>query len=120
MANAGIANATGTRLDSADKHTMACKVDDKLLLTWFEEKQNSRVALHANKMKFAVQKDELVLNVTKKLNKHGTASRAYPSVVSSLVQVPAYVRAALKYLYEVESSWQFLYDSTPPPLARKI
>jgi len=111
MSNAGIASATGTRLDSAAKHTMPCKIDDTLLITWFEEKNNARVALHVNKMKYAVQKDELVLNVTQKLNKNTLGTRAYPSVVSSVTEMPSYVRNGLKYLYNSETALHFLMAS---------
>ena len=104
MSNAGIAGATGTRLDSAAKHTMPCKIDDTLLVSWFEDKNNARTALHVNKMKYAVQKDELVLNVTQKLNSNTMGSRAYPSVVSSVTEMPSYVRHALKYLYDSETA----------------
>ena len=125
MSNAGIASATGTRLDSAAKHTMPCKIDDTLLITWFEEKNNARVALHVNKMKYAVQKDELVLNVTQKLRTNTLGTRAYPSVVSSLTEMPSYVRHALVYLYNSETAHHFLVaaqhpmfgDESTPPLA---
>ena len=114
MSNAGIASATGTRLDSAAKHTMPCKIDDTLLITWFEEKNNARVALHVNKMKYAVQKDELVLNVTQKLRTNTLGTRAYPSVVSSLTEMPSYVRKALVYLYNSETAHHFLVAAQHP------
>ena len=114
MSNAGIATATGTRLDSAAKHTMPCKIDDTLLLTWFEEKNNARTALHVNKMKYAVQKDELVLNVTQKLNQNTMGTRAYPSVVSSVTEMPSYVRNGLKYLYDSETAFHFMQASIAP------
>jgi len=114
MSNAGIASATGTRLDSAAKHTMPCKIDDTLLITWFEEKNNARVALHVNKMKYAVQKDELVLNVTQKLRTNTIGTRAYPSVVSSLTEMPSYVRNALVYLYHSETAHHFLVAAQHP------
>jgi len=117
MSNAGIASATGTRLDSAAKHTMPCKIDDTLLVSWFEVKNNARTALHVNKMKYAVQKDELVLNVTQKLNSNTMGSRAYPSVVSSVTEMPTYVRNALKYLYDSETALHFMQACDNPQFA---
>jgi len=119
MSNAGIASATGTRLDSAAKHTMPCKIDDTLLISWFEEKNNARVALHVNKMKYAVQKDELVLNVTQKLRVNTLGTRAYPSVVSSVTEMPSYVRSGLKYLYNSETAHHFLTAAHNPVFAEE-
>jgi len=44
----------------------------------------------------------------------GDGLQAYPLVVSSLVQMPAYVRAALKHLYDAETSWHFMAASRRP------
>ena len=48
----GIAGATGTRVDSAAKHIMACKVNDNLLAQWCEDTNNARNHLHINKVSF--------------------------------------------------------------------
>ena len=42
----GIAGATGTRVDSAAKHIMACKVNDNLLAQWCEDTNNARNHLY--------------------------------------------------------------------------
>ena len=77
----GIASATGTRVDSASKHIMACKVNDVLLAQWCEDQRNPRNAMHINKMKYCVHKDEVVLNCGMALNEKGSmlnSNYAYP------------------------------------------
>jgi len=114
MSNAGIASATGTRLDSAAKHTMPCKIDDMLLVSWFNNKEGARVALHVHKYKYAVQKDELVLNVTQKLKKKTATSKAYPAVVSALSDMRLECRGALRLLYEQPTALDFIAFSRKP------
>jgi len=67
MSRAGIATATGTRLDSAAKHTMPYKINTDLLLSWFPISSGARLALHTHKYKYCIQKDELVLTVAQGL-----------------------------------------------------
>ena len=84
MAAASLGSATGSRVDSAAKHTMACKLDTRFFRCGFE--QGGEFAdniLHQNKMQYAMQKDEIVMNTTKKfLSVPG--SQAYPLVVTTL------------------------------------
>ena len=46
----GLAGATGTRVDSAAKHIMACRVNDNLLAQWCENQGNARNQLHIDKV----------------------------------------------------------------------
>ena len=111
MSYAGIATATGTRLDSASKHTMACKLDDSLHVDWHENMSNARTNIQSNKYKFAMQKDELVLNVTQKLKSslvQRSGAKAYPSVVTSTGEMPWIAKAALQTLYASSDGEEFL------------
>ena len=110
MSYAGIATATGTRLDSAAKHTMACKLDDQLHVNWHDKPESARLNLQNHKYQFAMQKDELVLNVTQKLNAsrgHRAGAKAYPAVVTSTGKMPWYVKMAVRDLYASPSGSQF-------------
>ena len=61
-----IGTATGTRVDSAAKHIMACKVDTRLFSCWLKENVDTMSLLHNEKMKWCMHKDEIVLNTSKK------------------------------------------------------
>jgi len=111
MSYAGIATATGTRLDSASKHTMACKLDDALHVEWHDKMSNARTNIQNNKYQFAMQKDELVLNVTQKLYTASvlrSGAKAYPAVVTSTGAMPWIVKAGLQTLYGSTSGDKFL------------
>jgi hypothetical protein len=84
MAAASLGSATGSRVDSAAKHTMACKIDTKFFRSALG--QGGEFAdniLHQNKMKYAMQKDEIVMNTTKKFLTVSGA-QAYPLVATTL------------------------------------
>jgi hypothetical protein len=84
MAAASLGSATGSRVDSAAKHTMACKVDGRFLkLTIRNAADDGERVLHSNKNAFSMQKDEIVMNTTKKFHASSSAS-AYPLVVTTL------------------------------------
>ena len=63
-----IGTATGSRVDSAAKHIIACKVDSRLLGRWLTDPNSSDPTsyMHTNKMKWWMRKDKIVLNTTKK------------------------------------------------------
>ena len=63
-----IGTATGSRVDSAAKHVMVCKVDSRLLGCWPTDPNSSDPTsyMHTNKMKWCMHKGEIVLNKTKK------------------------------------------------------
>ena len=103
----GLAQATGTRVDSAAKHTLAVKVHTGLMSCWCEDQQNSRGHLHARKEKYTMNKDELVLNVSQPLNDNGTiitTAKAYPAVVSNLGDMTDEVKNLLCYLYHTSKT----------------
>ena len=85
---ASIGTATGSRVDSAAKHIMACKVDSRVMMRWMPvDIQDKMTHLHHNKLKWCMHKDEIVLNSTKKLNnKFGedATTKAYPMVLTTV------------------------------------
>ena len=98
----GIASSTGTRVDSASKHIMACRVNDTLLASWCQDQRNARQHLHTNKMQYALHKDELALNVGMPLTEKGSilsSNYAYPSVVSTLGDMSHTAKKVLVGLY---------------------
>lgn len=99
----GIAAATGTRLDSAAKHTMACKVGTDLLSCWCENQHDARNHLHTQKMKYCMHKNELALNVGQPLNDISLTGampcKAYPVVVTTLGDISTVTKNILLWLY---------------------
>ena len=95
----GIASSTGTRVDSASKHIMACKVASDLLHMWC---QGDAQVLHANKNKYCMHRDELVLNVNQALNASSVMSKqgnAYPAVITTLGDMLSGAKLLLMQLY---------------------
>ena len=119
MAAASLGSATGSRVDSAAKHTMACKLDTRFFRCGFE--QGGEFAdniLHQNKMRYAMQKDEIVMNTTKKfLSVPG--SQTYPLVVTTLGDFcGGLMEKFLLWLYASESADSFIKRSSKTCLAR--
>ena len=66
-----LASSTGTRVDSAAKHTMACKVHTQLVKHWLKNSgSDADKHLHREKMRFCVHKDDLVMNITRSMFSH--------------------------------------------------
>ena len=98
----GLAQATGTRVDSAAKHTLAVKVSSALMACWCENQRDPRNHIHNQKMKYCMHKNELVLNVSQPLNNTGTiisVGKAYPHVVSNLSDMTDTTKNILCRLY---------------------
>lgn len=99
----GLAAATGTRVDSAAKHTMACKVNSDLLSCWCEDQNDARNHLHRQKMKYCMHKDELAVNCGQPLNDISVIlagpAKAYPSVVTNLGDMTHTTKNVLVWLY---------------------
>lgn len=111
--NPGIAAATSTRLDSAAKHIMACKVDSDLMMDFVSKNINGpsdkRREMHINKHKYCVFKNDLVLCTNKPLfpsdnNKSGHRQNAYPAVVSTLGDVELCCKKFLAQYYAFYSA----------------
>jgi hypothetical protein len=112
----GIAAATGTVLDSAAKHTMACKVDEEKMHV-FAEADN----IINNKHKYCVNRHELVLNTGNVWKtRSGSVSSAYPLIVSNMgdlhEDVKLFVKAAyasLQTAKDLGPTLKFLNDTKP-------
>ena len=57
MSGPGIANATRTRIDSASKHQVACRVDYEHMLSWINY---DHVVMQREKMKWCMEIEERV------------------------------------------------------------
>ena len=106
-----IGTATGSRVDSAAKHIMACKVDSRLLGRWLEDPNSSDPTsyMHTNKMKFCRRKDEIVLNTTKKKNNQDTSAKAYPMVVSTVGEMQPLTQYFISSLYSCPTAHDFFH-----------
>lgn len=108
-----LAAHTGTRVDTSSRHNMACKIDSRLIKEWIIDGdaalQNDQVEkkMHAERMRYAVQKDELVLNVSKKLFQ-AVANVAYPLVVSNLADMNSDTKKLLHALYASKTYDEFI------------
>jgi len=104
-----IGTATGSRVDSAAKHIMACKVDSRLMGRWLTNPSNGDPTsyMHTNKMKFCMHKDEFVLNTTKKKNNQDSSAKAYPMVISTVAEMKELTKHYIKRLYSKSSAFEF-------------
>jgi hypothetical protein len=103
----GLAGSTGTRVDSASKHIMACKVHSAMLSGWCENGQNSNNHMHMHKHKYCMTRDELVLNVGMPLNSNSNMikpGQAYPAVVTTLGDMSPQAQKALVVLYHASKT----------------
>ena len=108
-----IGTATGTRVDSAAKHIMACKVDSRLLSQWIPQVTNMTgdvmSYLHNNKMKWCMHKDEIVLNTTKKISPAADSlAKAYPLVISTVGEMQRSTKEAITVLYAKQTPSEFM------------
>ena len=101
-----LGTATGTRVDSASKHIMACKVDTRLLMHMLADNSDPQNALHNEKMKYCMHKDEIVLNST---STNDNAVTAYPMVVSTLGDITKEAQTAISSLYRKHDATQFFF-----------
>lgn len=98
----GIAAATGTRVDGGNRHNMACRVHESLLMSWCENQKEPRNHMHVFKMKYCMHKDEIVLNVGQPLNDCstvGNTTHAYPMVTTNLGDMSDVSKTVIKWLY---------------------
>ena len=102
-----LGSSTGTRLDSAAKHIMACKMDSKLLGSWLDCTSNVDQFLHQNKLQFCMHKDEIVLNTSRRIRDRTATLLAYPLVITTLGLMKSETKLFLKYLYGQYSASHF-------------
>jgi hypothetical protein len=96
----GIASVTRTRVDSAAKHIMPAKVDSNLMKIYSGNPNADLQTLHAKKLDFLTEKDDLVLNVSRKLECLDTRTfHAYPAVISTLGKCTDAYKQIVSVLY---------------------
>lgn len=118
-----LGTATGSRVDSAAKHIMACKVDSRLLGCWTTNITSDPTSyLHTNKMKWCMHKDEIVLNTTKKKNNEDSSAKAYPMVVTTVGEMHAYTKTYIASLYGQAIAYDFfdVWDSDDQKVTASI
>jgi hypothetical protein len=109
-----LAAHTGSQIDSAAKHNMACKVDSKLYQTWLGTQSDADAErdLHVNRMRFAMQKDELVMNVSRKIFASNKDVNAYPLFVSNCCGMSQKILNRLLLMYNKHTPDEFLQFQT--------
>ena len=101
----GIASTTRTRVDSAAKHIMPAKVDSNLMKIYSGNPNADLQTLHHKKLEFLTEKDDLVLNVSRKLEGVDTRTfHAYPAAVSTLGKCTEAYTLILAVLYAQASA----------------
>ena len=103
-----VAQATGTRVDSAAKHQIAVRASYEHLLSWVGYDQ---VALQKEKHAFSIAKDDITIGVSKPVrrneaSKGNTRNKAYPSVVTTLARMETPAKNYLIMLYHNPNSFQ--------------
>ena len=103
MSGHSLAFSTGTRVDSAAKHIMACKIDSQIMKAYAGEKDVNLQGLDHAKLDFLTEKDDLVLNACQKLFKSGDgALHAYPPVISHMGKCKEHMRFFMRWLYSLK------------------
>jgi len=102
---ASLGTGTGSRVDSAAKHIMACKMDSRLLSSYVKDECDTNNYLHINKHKFCMTKDEIVMNTTRKGPEAPNA--AYPLVITTLGEMDDSCKDFLLTLYSKRSASEF-------------
>ena len=92
-----IAATTGTRIESACKHQVACKIDYEHMLSWAGYDQ---IRLERDFTKYSMDQDDMVVGISRPLrenepNRVNMRNKAYPSVVVTVAEME---RAAVNYL----------------------
>lgn len=100
----GIAAATGTMLDSAAKHTLACRVDEDRMHAFADA-----TVILQNKYKYCVNRHELVLNCCNEWQKTSKSmAAAYPHVISNFGDICLELKTLLSMLYKMMDTPQKL------------
>jgi hypothetical protein len=113
MSGHSLAFSTGTRVDSAAKHIMACKIDRQIMKAYAGEKDVNLQGLDHAKLDFLTEKDDLVLNACQKLFKSGDgALHAYPPVISHMGKCKEHMRFFMRWLYSLKGHvmWEAVRD----------
>ena len=106
----GIASMTRTRVDSAAKHIMPAKIDSNLMKVYCGGEHTDLQTMHQKKLELMTEKDDLILNVSRKLACLDTRTfHAYPAAVSTLANCTETYKLILAVLHSQKSAQDF-YD----------
>ncbi len=99
---------TRTRVDSAAKHIMAAKVDTNLMKVMCGVENADLQIMHHKRMELLTEKDDLVLNVSRKLACLDTRTfHAYPAVISTLGKCTAAYKMIVAAMFAQRSAQDF-------------
>jgi hypothetical protein len=103
-----VAQATGTRVDSAAKHQIPVRASYEHLLSWVGYDQN---VLQKEKHAFSIAKDDMVIGISRPIRqnesaKGSTRNRAYPAAVTTLARMETPAKNYLVYLYHNATNFQ--------------
>lgn len=91
-----LANATSTRVDSASKHIIPCRVSTDYMVSLVGNSvDNATRELQINKMKYCMHKDDMVIGLGRAMygsSVNSSRKRAYPSVIVTLASMDEWVR----------------------------
>jgi hypothetical protein len=91
-----LASATNTRVDSASKHIIPCKVNTDYMASLVGPNvDNSMRELQTNKMKYCMHKDDVVIGLGRPTfgsSINNSRKKAYPSVIVTLASMDAFTR----------------------------
>lgn len=91
-----LASATNTRVDSASKHIVPCKVNTDYMASLVDGNVDNRMReLQINKMKYCMHKDDVVIGLGRPMfgsSINSSKKKAYPSVIVTLASMENYAR----------------------------
>jgi hypothetical protein len=98
---------TGTRIDSAAKHQVACRVDYERMLSWVGY---DHLLLQREKWRYCMHKDDMVIGCSVPVRSNEPArtsgrNKAYPSVVVTLADMQEAAICYLVALYHNSTTW---------------
>jgi hypothetical protein len=93
----GLPMITGTRIDSASKHQIACRIDFERMLSWVGY---DHLALQREKLRYCMKENDLAIGCGQPIRNNepqrtNTRNKAYPSIVVTLADIQ---HTALNYL----------------------
>ena len=98
---ASLASATSSRVDSASKHIVPCKVNTDFMVGVQDVSiSDATRELQQNKMKYCMHKDDLVLGLGRPIFEssiHTTSKKAYPSVISTIATCNLHLRRYMAF-----------------------
>lgn len=108
--NASVGQITGTRVDSASKHIIACRVSEDALKILSNPEFQHRI--HLDKYKYCMHKDELVLCVAKPFNPinrmtYKVNRQSYPPVITTLGEVTDDIKNEIMDIYASEGQLEY-------------